>query len=422
MAESSRMHFLDNLRAFVVLLVVVLHGSITYMAYAPASWYVVDQQNSVAITILVLLMDGPLMPIMFFTAGYFALPSLQRRGARRFLRGKLMRLGVPWVVGVLFLAPPLSYMTYLSRNVPLSLLEFWRTDFWGEEYDQSLYWFLGILLLMFLVLGLVYSVSGRLHTATPKISIPSWKLFVSFAAITSAGFLLMNLLLSMDEWVDAYYLFVFQPVRFPLYICYFVLGLYAYQHAWFTPAGYQPRSWPWGLACALCGLAYVGFRAWSLSTNQSVLLVEVGTGILHNALCLSALIAGVALFQQKVNAAGLFWRSQAANSYGIYYLHPLILYPLAYFFLKASFPVFLKAGLVILLAIILSWGLSVLLLRKVPLYMLRTGQTLYAWLLPRETAAKSGLSVAFLSAQVAGIDRCFCGAKGESPANRLLPQ
>ena len=36
MTTSNRLYFLDNLRAFVIVLVVVLHGSITYMAYAPA--------------------------------------------------------------------------------------------------------------------------------------------------------------------------------------------------------------------------------------------------------------------------------------------------------------------------------------------------------------------------------------------------
>jgi len=35
MQTPSRLYFLDNLRAFVIILVVVLHGSMTYMAYAP---------------------------------------------------------------------------------------------------------------------------------------------------------------------------------------------------------------------------------------------------------------------------------------------------------------------------------------------------------------------------------------------------
>jgi hypothetical protein len=358
------MRFLDNLRAFVILLIIALHGFITYMAYAP-DWYVVDRNNSIVFTLLVLLLDGPLMPIMFFIAGYFALPSLRKRGSSIFLRDKLIRLGIPWAIGVLFLAPPIAYMNYLSRNVPMGLLEFWRTDFWDERYEQSVYWFLGILLFMFLVLSLVFSLSGRLRAATPRVSTPSWKMFVSFGAVTSATFLLLNLWVSMDEWITVYYLFVFQPVRLPLYISYFVLGLYAYQRAWFTAEGYRPRPGPWGLGCILSGLAYLGFRAWSLISAEPVLVAEAGTGILFNVFCLASLIAAVAVFQQKVNGAGFFWKSQAANSYGIYYVHPLVLYPLAYALLGVSLPVFLKAILLVLLAIVLSWGLSVFVLKKV---------------------------------------------------------
>jgi hypothetical protein len=360
------MHFLDNLRAFVVLLVIALHGFMNYMAYA-SDCYVVDRQNSIFFTLLVLLIDVPIMPIMFFIAGYFALPSLRKSGGRVFLREKLMRLGIPWAIAVLVLAPPIAYMTYLSRDVPMGLFEFWRTDFWTEMYEQSVYWFLGILLFMFLVLGFVYSLSGRLRAAPQRVSIPSWKTFVSFAAVMSAGFLLPNLWRSMDDWMDVYYLFVFQPVRLPVYIGYFVLGLYAYQHAWFTADGYQPRPGCWGLGCILFGLAYLGFRGWSLSIEEPLLLVGAGTGILFNAFCLASLIAGVAVFQQKINGAGFFWKSQAANSYGIYYLHPLVLDPLAYALRNVSLSVFLKAVLLVSLTIVMSWGLSALVLKKVHL-------------------------------------------------------
>lgn len=364
MPNATRMHFLDNLRAFVVLLVIALHGFMTYMAYAP-DCYVADRQNSIFFTLLVLLIDVPIMPIMFFIAGYFALPSLRKRGSSVVVRDKLLRLGIPWAIGVLVLAPPIAYMTYLSRDVPMGLFEFWRTDFWTEMYEQSVYWFLGVLLFMFLVLSCVYSLSSRLRAAPQRVSIPSWKTFVSFAALTSAAFLLPNLWMSMDDWVDVYYLFVFQPVRLPVYIGYFVLGLYAYQHGWFTAAGYQPRPGRWGLGCILFGLAYLGFRGWTLTSDEPLLLAGAGTGILFNAFCLASLIAAVAVFQPKVNGAGFFWKSQAANSYGIYYLHPLVLAPLTYALRNVSFSVFFKVVLVIPLTIALSWGLSALVLKKV---------------------------------------------------------
>ncbi len=245
----------------------------------------------------------------------------------------------------------------------MGLMEFWRTEFWGEMYGQSAYWFLGVLLVMFLVLGLVYSLSSRLRSLTQRVSVPSWKTFASFAAVTSAGLLLLNLWSSLDDWTTVYYLVSFQTVRLPVFIGYFVLGLYAYQHGWFTADGYRPRAGPWLLGCILSGLAYLGFRAWSLGSDQPVLLADAGTGILFNVFCLASLMACAAIFQRKVNGAGFIWKSLAANSYGIYYVHPLVLYPLAYDLLKVSLPVFLKAVLLIVPATLLSWGLSALVLR-----------------------------------------------------------
>jgi glucans biosynthesis protein C len=82
----------------------------------------------------VLLLDVPIMPILFFLAGYFALRSLQKRGTWLFLKDKLVRIGIPWIFGALFLAPLITYMIYFSRGMPTSFLEFWRTDFWTKLY------------------------------------------------------------------------------------------------------------------------------------------------------------------------------------------------------------------------------------------------------------------------------------------------
>ena len=362
MTNSNRLYFLDNLRAFVIILVVVLHGSMTYMAYAPTWWYVLDPNNSAIFTQLVLLLDVPIMPILFFLAGYFALPSLQKRGVKLFLKEKFIRIGIPWIFGALFLAPLITYMIYFSRRIPMTFLQFWATDFWGKMYQQSVYWFLGILMCLFIGLGVVFSQSDRLRASTRRISIPTRQPFVVFAAIMALAFFALNLFFYSDNWSHIY-LLVFQPVRVPLYIGYFILGLYAERHSWFMPDGFHPELGPWAATCALTGVGYLACR-WT-SAAPDVLLMLI-TAILFNVFCLSSLVAGILFFRQKVNSAGAVWQSLAANSYGIYYVHPLILYPLAYVFVGISLPLIVKAPALIVLAILLSWGVSALLLKKLP--------------------------------------------------------
>ncbi len=369
MNPSPRIYFLDNLRAFVVLLVVVLHGAMVYMAYAPAWWYVLDPQNSLVFTILVLLVDVPIMLVMFFVAGYFALPSLIKRGPQKFMRDKFSRVIAPWLVGALLLAPPTAYLIYYTRHVPMTLLQFWATDFWGEAYQQSVYWFLGILSLLFVLLSLVYAFSPRLQAARRQVTLPSWRVFIGFAGLMSLGMLVMNQFYpGVDTWSRAWYILMFQPLRLPLYIGYFILGIYAHLCGWFTPDGYKPRPALWTVVWGFSGLLYLGYRLVVMpATPEPSLLFQAAHAVLFNTFCLSSLLAGAAFFQRRLNLATPFWSSLALNSYGIYYIHPLILYPLAYAFVPVSLPLFFKAPLVILAGIVLSWAASALLLTRTPI-------------------------------------------------------
>ena len=67
-----------------------------------------------------------------------------------------------------------------------------------------------------------------------------------------------------------------------------------------------------------------------------------------------------------MNSQGRNWRSLARNSYGIYYLHPLILYPLAYLFVALRWLIYLKAAALIALTLLACWALSELVLTRAP--------------------------------------------------------
>ncbi len=368
MTTSNRLYFLDNLRAFVILLVIVLHGSMSYMAYAPVWWYVVDPQTSLFFTQLVLLIDVPIMQIMFFISGYFAMPSLHKRGAKSFLKDKSFHIGLPWVVGALFLAPPVAYLTYYSRQAPMGFLEFWRTDFWTKLYQQSVYWYLGILMLLFALLVLVYANSKRLQASPRTATKPSWVWLLAFLALMTAGFFAIHLFFYIDAWANFYYVFTFQPLRLPLYLGYFILGLYARQHNWLTDEGYLPRLRVWAPIFLFSGAAYLALRLSPEGGSASPAApARAIVAILFNVFCLASLMAALAFFKTRVNSAAPLWSKLAASSYGMYYFHPLILYPLTYLFLPVPLPVGIKAPTVILLGALLTWAFTSQVVRRIPL-------------------------------------------------------
>jgi glucan biosynthesis protein C len=363
MSERPRLAFLDNLRAVVILLVIVLHASIVYMAFAPEWWYVVDPGQDLAFTAVVLVVDVPLMPALLFVAGYFALPSIQRRGISGFLREKGVRIAIPWVFGVIVLAPLATYMTYVSRGIPRSYLDFWTTDFWGPMFQQSVYWFLGILFALFVLLAWVYAASERLQASTPRTARPPGWLFLAFIALTAAGAILFAPAKGLDDWYPFGWLFVVQPARLGFYVGYFALGVYAERRGWLTLAGYRPDVATWVAGAVATGLAYLAYR---MTGNPTAFGERAVAAVLFAAFCLAALMAGIAVFGRWGNGVGRAWRALAANSFGIYYVHPLILYPLAWVLVGVAIPSIAKAVILVVVTATASLAVSDLVLRRVP--------------------------------------------------------
>jgi peptidoglycan/LPS O-acetylase OafA/YrhL len=362
---GRRLTFLDNLRLVVVLLVIVLHTGIAYMVGAPEWWYVVDPQQSLFFTAVVLVLDVPLMLIMFFIAGFFACPSLTERSVTVFVKGKILRLGLPWAAGIFIFAPLVTYLIYYSRNVPVSFGRFYTVDFWGPLYQQSVYWFLGVLLVLFLGLALVYHSDREKQNWERKVNRPGWGLFVGFWLIGSAWFYLIVQSYPLDMWSNGARILVFQPERALLYVLYFALGVYADRRGWLRNGGYAPaRSWI--LPMVLSGVAYLALRLYVVPGSGVTGWIGVLTGLLFNGFCLSALMAGLAFFRKHADSDRRPWGSLSANSYGIYYLHPLVLYPLTYVFLSLPVSIFTKAGLLVITTILLAWAGSAWILKKAP--------------------------------------------------------
>jgi len=129
-SPSGRLYFLDNLKTFIILLVVFFHSAYAYSIYYSEDWFVVDTQKSLFFDVFIMVAFAFLMPVMFFVAGYFGNRSLARKELLPFWRDKFYRIIIPWALGVLILAPARGYMHSLSRNLYPSYLGgsllFWR--------------------------------------------------------------------------------------------------------------------------------------------------------------------------------------------------------------------------------------------------------------------------------------------------------
>ena len=115
---SGRLHALDNLRAVMMWLGIVLHVGIIYTFYPlplPLPWH--DQKTSLWADWLVALIHSFRMPVFFILAGFFVVLLVHARGVRGMLVNRLKRLGLPFVLlwPVIFVAMVWTVMLFAYR-------------------------------------------------------------------------------------------------------------------------------------------------------------------------------------------------------------------------------------------------------------------------------------------------------------------
>ena len=130
---------LRNLRGVLLLLIVAFHSFSAYIVTQPATplafdlapydWRVfpiIDNERWLGFDLFCAFQFLYLMQFMFFLSGLFVWPSLQRKGWKGFLAHRLVRLGIPFVIGVYLVMPIAFYPVYRVTAVDPSWSLFWR--------------------------------------------------------------------------------------------------------------------------------------------------------------------------------------------------------------------------------------------------------------------------------------------------------
>jgi glucans biosynthesis protein C len=102
---EGRFHALDSLRAAAMLLGIVLHGALSFTVLLPVPWAARDVSGHWIFDLAVGLIHGFRMQLFFFIAGFFGRLLYQRLSPAEFLKHRLKRIGVPFAMGMLLLAP-----------------------------------------------------------------------------------------------------------------------------------------------------------------------------------------------------------------------------------------------------------------------------------------------------------------------------
>ena len=109
MKQNPRRCDLDALRAFAMLMGIVLHGAISFAPGHNVLWGVQDVRASNWFSLLIGSTHGWRMPLFFLVSGFFTTMLWKKRGMAALLKHRSLRILLPLVIGM-FTLVPLNWM------------------------------------------------------------------------------------------------------------------------------------------------------------------------------------------------------------------------------------------------------------------------------------------------------------------------
>jgi glucans biosynthesis protein C len=359
--SPRRLYYVDWLRAIAIVFIFLYHNNRFYNAH---DWHISNAQLSLGSAAFVDTLNIFIMPLFFFLSGAAIYYSLKSRTAGGFLRERVLRVMVPWVILGMFVIGPIQ--VYLERFTHGQFTGNFFQFYW-PHYFEGLYaitpggnfafagmhlWYLMLLFvysLLFLPLFLPsrrtgFSILSRLGE---KLARP-WGLFMPILGLVVAS-LLKDLLglgftEQMGSWdVLSYMVFflsgymIFSSERFQEIVRRYAfatltaaLVLTAYQ--WLFWIALESRGYPdlrgfpaWALVLAIVGLGsrYLNFNNRRRETineavmpfyilHQTVILV-IGFFVIPLALNIPTKLA-IIVPSSFVGILAIYWLVKQTNA------------------------------------------------------------------------------------------------------------
>jgi len=229
---AKRQLYVDNLKIILITVVIAGHAVLGYSEFDWWSYADVREVTLLPVAAYVLLVVAApfallVIPLLFLVAGLLTPSSLDRKGPGRFVRDRLLRLGVPFAVFALLLWPLLEYVLFRQLGDAPGLWAYFSAE---GSLDTGVLWFVGALLVFSLAYaGWVWVRQG--HRVRPwRGEIQVGHLLLLAAAVTVATFLIRLVLPfeSDNKYVDL------NMWEWPACAALFGLGIMASRAGWLT--------------------------------------------------------------------------------------------------------------------------------------------------------------------------------------------
>jgi hypothetical protein len=362
-------------------MVLAFHSFMAYMASGPSSpspfddppyaWRahpIVDSDRWLGFDVFGAFQFLHLMQLMFFLSGLFVWPSLVRKGAATFLRDRVLRLGVPFVIGVFLLMPAAYFPAYRVSAVDPGWSGFWSHWIALPFRPNGPMWFLWFVLLLNVTASGICWLAPGSKALVGRLSAFAGGypecFFIGLVIVSALIYFPLARFFEPWHWV-AFGPFEIQPSLAPQYAVYFFSGLAVgaggIDRGLLRSDGMLAQRW----AAWLVG-AFAAFLLWVVPAA----LIETGRAAASSMagmarelgfvlFAASACFASVSLFLRFATTQRQIFRSVSENSYGIYLFHYVFVIWTQYSLLQVSMPAILKGAVVLTVTLALSWATSV---------------------------------------------------------------
>jgi surface polysaccharide O-acyltransferase-like enzyme len=354
---------LDRARTFLTLVVLLHHSVIPYTYFGhtdPKSWIGFDA--------IVLATDSFFMAMFFFLSGLFVWPGITRKGPANYLRDRLTRLGIPFVICAFTIIPIAYYAISLREHPEIGFTEFWWTTITKGPWPSGPVWFLWVLFGFDLVACILFRLSPNMLDPINRLSLRGRRRPAEFYAImlaVTAAFYIPGLIhFGPGDWFS-FGPFSVQHGRVLLYATYFFfgagIGVMNMDRGLLAPDGRMARvTWDW-LTLALIPYCLM----WTLIYIKREILgnpvhlphwYEGIYGFWFAVFSVSVMFLILGYFQRFKQSGWSLLDPLRADAYGMFLVHyPIVLW-LEYWLYDYDLPAIIKVVIVFTLTVLLSWA------------------------------------------------------------------
>jgi len=363
--------FVDNIRILLTVLVVLHHLMIIYAGSGSWGLYQEGREDTISAVIgtwFCAVDQAYFMGLFLLISAYFVPGSYDRKGPARFLKDRLVRLGIPLLV-YSWLIDPLS--RYAIASLAGKALP-WTSYLPGRQeavIGAGPLWFVEVLLIFSSVYVLWRLVAHPQQSAlaTEKASFPTTGAIALFALGMGIATFLIRLWHPVGWSLG---LLNLQLPFFVQYIALFVVGLIAYRHNWLLRLPEtRGKFWLWtaiGLVLFFVPLAIAGG---ALESDEPFRggwhWQSMAFACWESFLCLGMCIGLIHLFRRHGDRQRGLARFLSPNAYAAYVIHGPVITATALAMRNVAVHPLLKFGLATLVALPLSFALSSL-IRRLP--------------------------------------------------------